>query len=113
MASTFEKGTVFQNYEEFEQALQIFEEKERQKFSKRSSRTVEAARKFLKKPLNPQIKYYELHLACIAGGVPFASTSKGLRDKGTMKVDCPAHIQLRASEDGSSEKTQRRKARRG
>lgn len=44
MASTFEKGSTFANYVEFERALEMFEEKERQKFSKRSSRTVEAAR---------------------------------------------------------------------
>ncbi|XP_014253093.1 uncharacterized protein LOC106668655 [Cimex lectularius] len=94
-------GKRFRSFEEVSEFIKAYEAEKKQKFWIRSSRSVEAVRKILRRPLNKKIKYYELQYSCVHGGIEFKTRSKGLRRKGTYKIDCPAKIKIRATMDGN------------
>ncbi|KAF6213188.1 hypothetical protein GE061_010904 [Apolygus lucorum] len=94
-------GKSFGSFEELEQFISRFERDHKQKFWIRSSRSVEAARKILKRPLSENIRYYELQYSCIHGGLEFKTRGKGIRNMSTHKMNCPAKIKLRATPDGN------------
>ena len=78
-AANFAVGDTFASFEELEVKLKEYEESKCVKLWKRDSRTVQAARKRLNRPLSDHIKYYEVVYCCIHGGKKFKSKGEGKR----------------------------------
>lgn len=68
--ATIEVGSRFSSYEELERTISEFEKETKMSFWKREAKTLENVLK--KNPkldrVPPQLKYYMLKYACIAGG---------------------------------------------
>ncbi|KAF2895723.1 hypothetical protein ILUMI_10447 [Ignelater luminosus] len=92
------EGLKFPSYEALANFITSYEFKTKQKYWKRSSRTIENAR--LRRPCNENLKYYEIRYSCMHGGGRITTKSKGLEKVGSQKKDCPAYIKVRASDDG-------------
>ncbi|XP_063916735.1 uncharacterized protein LOC135132538 isoform X3 [Zophobas morio] len=75
----------------------------RQKFWKRSSRKITSTAN-IKRPMKPDLVYYEISYSCILGGENFKSRSKGLRKSITFRLGspCAAYIRLCVSPDGQT-----------
>lgn len=71
-------GQVFSSFDEFQNYLRQYETENKQKFVIRHSRSIETARKVLKRSLDIKLKYYEAHFTCIHGG-KLRLRGKGLR----------------------------------
>ena len=77
---TFTVGELFESYDQLEKKLEEYKQKEFVQFWKRDTRTIEAARKRLDKPLKTDLKYYEVKFCCIHGGQAFKPKGKGRRN---------------------------------
>ena len=75
----FCKGETFSTFQELEKKIEQFKRVSFVDLWIRDSRTVAAAQKRLTKSLKPELKYYELKLACVHGGRTFKSENKGKR----------------------------------
>lgn len=73
-------GDKFSTPDELSKAIESYSQSVCQNYYKRDSRKIEAARKKVKKHVNPNLVYYELTYHCIKGGIKFQSTSKGIRN---------------------------------
>jgi len=73
-------GEVFGSYEEFNEALSKYCDKEYVTFYKREARTIVGAKKKTDRYINPNLKYYQLKYACIKGGKKFKSSGSGKRN---------------------------------
>ena len=76
---SFSLGERFQSFAELEEKLKRYEALTFTKFWKRDSRTVEAARRRMNRPLADCIVYYEVTYRCIHGGRKFKARGKGKR----------------------------------
>ena len=78
-AVKFSLGECFNSYDEFEKKLESYEASTSTKYWRRDSRTVEAARKRVNRPIADKLKYYELLYRCIHGGRKFKARGDGKR----------------------------------
>lgn len=76
---SFSVGERFRSFDELEEMLKRYEESTFTKFWKRDSRTVEAARRRMDRPLADCIKDYEVSYRCIHGGRKFKARGEGKR----------------------------------
>ena len=76
----FRVGDVFRSSEEFESALKQYKESCFVEFWWRDSRTIEARKRGIDRPLKAELKYYELKYCCIHGGQNFRSKGKVTRN---------------------------------
>lgn len=76
---TFIVGETFQSLAELERKVKSYEDNKFVKFWRRDSRTIEAAKKRVARPLKADLKYYQLKFCCINGGQEFRPKSKGHR----------------------------------
>ncbi|XP_042892026.1 uncharacterized protein LOC122266373 [Penaeus japonicus] len=94
-------GDAFSSIEELDEVISRLEQAQNTTYWKRDARTIEAAAKRVKKPLNPALKYYQVVWACVKGGRAYKSKSTGLRpNQKTVRGDCGACIKVCASRDG-------------
>jgi len=77
---TFTVGELFESYDQLERKLEEYKQQKFVQFWKRDTRTIEAARKRLDKPLKTDLKYYEVKFCCIHGGQAFKPKGKGRRN---------------------------------
>ncbi len=78
--ATFTVGDEFPSLEELETALDKYKKKNYVDFWRRDSRTIAAAQKRgVNRPLNAELKYYEIKYCCIYGGQLFKSRGTGKR----------------------------------
>lgn len=77
---TFTVGELFESYDQLERKLEEYQRKKFVQFWKRDTRTIEAARKRLDKPLKTDLRYYEVKFCCIHGGQTFKPKGKGRRN---------------------------------
>ncbi len=76
----FTVGHTFSSFEELETALDRYKKKNYVDFWRRDSRTIAAAQKRgVDRPLNAELKYYEIKYCCIHGGQSFKSRGAGKR----------------------------------
>ena len=76
----FEVGEKFSSFESFESKLERYKNVVFAEFWKRNSRTILGARKRgVERPINPELKYYEVKYCCVLGGQTFKAKGKGKR----------------------------------
>lgn len=78
--NSLQVGNTFDSYEEFDSELKKYCDKNYVCFYKREARTISAARRKTERPINAELKYYQLKFACIKGGKAFQSMGKGQRN---------------------------------
>ncbi|KAH0951552.1 hypothetical protein HN011_005399 [Eciton burchellii] len=98
---SFRLGEMFNSYKELEQKLKKFSKHSLVHYWRRDSRTVKGAHMKTARPINDQLKYYSVKYACIYGGQKFLPRGAGRRQSQSIRTNCPAHIMLRASKDGT------------
>lgn len=98
---SFHLGEMFDSYEELEQKLEKFSKRSLVHYWRRDSRTVSGAHMKTARPISERLKYYSVKYACIYGGQKFLPRGAGRRQSQSIRTNCPAHIMLRASKDGT------------
>ncbi|KAL6429187.1 hypothetical protein ACFW04_008136 [Cataglyphis niger] len=98
---SFRLGEMFDSYEELEQKLDRFSKHSLVHYWRRDSRTVSGAHMKTARPISERLKYYSVKYACIYGGQKFLPRGAGRRQSQSIRTNCPAHIMLRASKDGT------------
>ncbi|EFN79113.1 hypothetical protein EAI_11696 [Harpegnathos saltator] len=98
---SFRLGEMFNSYEELEQKLERFSKCSLVHYWRRDSRTVSGAHMKTARPISERLKYYSVKYACIYGGQKFLPRGAGRRQSQSIRTNCPAHIMLRASKDGT------------
>ncbi|XP_066587570.1 uncharacterized protein [Prorops nasuta] len=99
--ASFHLGELFDSYEELENKLEKFSKQSLVHYWRRDSRTVSGAYMKTARPISERLKYYSVKYACIYGGQKFLPRGAGRRQSQTIRTNCPAHIMLRASKDGT------------
>jgi zinc finger SWIM domain-containing protein 3 len=97
---TFVIGDTFDTFENLEEKIKLYEDKNFVKFWKREAKTIVAAKKRVDRHLKPDLKYYQLRYCCINGGQGFRAKGTGARSTSTFKQDCPVHIYVRVNNSG-------------
>ncbi|CAL7949389.1 unnamed protein product [Xylocopa violacea] len=92
---------MFDSYEELEHKLEKFSKRSLVHYWRRDSRTVSGAHMKTARPICERLKYYSVKYACIYGGQKFLPRGAGRRQSQSIRTNCPAHIMLRASKDGT------------
>uniref|UniRef100_A0A6V7IYE1 ZSWIM3 N-terminal domain-containing protein n=1 Tax=Bracon brevicornis TaxID=1563983 RepID=A0A6V7IYE1_9HYME len=98
---SFHLGEMFDSYEELEDKLEKFSKRSLVHYWRRDSRTVSGAHMKTARPISEKLKYYSVKYACIYGGQKFLPRGAGRRQSQSIRTNCPAHIMLRASKDGT------------
>ncbi|KOX75541.1 hypothetical protein WN51_12285 [Melipona quadrifasciata] len=98
---SFHLGEMFDSYEELEHKLERFSKRSLVHYWRRDSRTVNGAHMKTARPISERLKYYSVKYACIYGGQKFLPRGAGRRQSQSIRTNCPAHIMLRASKDGT------------
>ncbi|XP_046831679.1 uncharacterized protein LOC124429893 isoform X1 [Vespa crabro] len=98
---SFRLGEMFDSYEELEHKLEKFSKRSLVHYWRRDSRTVSGAHMKTARPISERLKYYSVKYACIYGGQKFLPRGAGRRQSQSIRTNCPAHIMLRASKDGT------------
>ncbi|CAL7949387.1 unnamed protein product [Xylocopa violacea] len=98
---SFHLGEMFDSYEELEHKLEKFSKRSLVHYWRRDSRTVSGAHMKTARPICERLKYYSVKYACIYGGQKFLPRGAGRRQSQSIRTNCPAHIMLRASKDGT------------
>ncbi|CAK9821430.1 hypothetical protein ANTRET_LOCUS160 [Anthophora retusa] len=98
---SFHLGEMFDSYEELEHKLERFSKRSLVHYWRRDSRTVSGAHMKTARPISERLKYYSVKYACIYGGQKFLPRGAGRRQSQSIRTNCPAHIMLRASKDGT------------
>ncbi|XP_076645957.1 uncharacterized protein LOC143355214 [Halictus rubicundus] len=98
---SFHLGEMFDSYEELERKLEKFSKRSLVHYWRRDSRTVSGAHMKTARPISERLKYYSVKYACIYGGQKFLPRGAGRRQSQSIRTNCPAHIMLRASKDGT------------
>ncbi|XP_057326663.1 uncharacterized protein LOC130668401 isoform X1 [Microplitis mediator] len=98
---SFHLGELFNSYEELEYKLEKFSKRSLVHYWRRDSRTVSGAHMKTARPISEKLKYYSVKYACIYGGQKFLPRGAGRRQSQSIRTNCPAHIMLRASKDGT------------
>ncbi|XP_033228554.1 myb-like protein X [Belonocnema kinseyi] len=98
---SFHLGEMFDSYEDLEQKLERFSKQSLVHYWRRDSRTVNGAHMKTARPISARLKYYSVKYACIYGGQKFLPRGAGRRQSQSIRTNCPAHIMLRASKDGT------------
>ncbi|XP_076245770.1 uncharacterized protein LOC143186167 isoform X2 [Calliopsis andreniformis] len=98
---SFHLGEMFDSYEELEHKLEKFSKHSLVHYWRRDSRTVSGAHMKTARPISERLKYYSVKYACIYGGQKFLPRGAGRRQSQSIRTNCPAHIMLRASKDGT------------
>ena len=110
MVVKFDVGETFNTFPELEKKINDFEKSNCVKLWKRDSRTIQSAvkNKRISAEKAPsvddqdELRYYEIHYACVHGGRTHKSASKGARTAHTFRNDCPFNLSLRLTDDGKS-----------
>jgi len=71
MVAVISVGDSFDTYEQFRDKLNEYMQTTATQFYRRDARTIAAARKRLRRPLNDEIKYYDIRFCCIGDGLNF------------------------------------------
>ncbi|KAF7997233.1 hypothetical protein HCN44_005510 [Aphidius gifuensis] len=98
---SFHMGELFDSYEDLEYKLDTYSQRNFVHFWRRDSRTVNGAHMKTARPICEKLKYYSVKYACIYGGQKFLPRGAGRRQSQSIRTNCPAHIMLRASKDGT------------
>lgn len=98
---SFRLGEMFDSYEELEQKLELFSRRSLVHYWRRDSRTVSGAHMKTARLISERLRYYSVKYACIYGGQKFLPRGAGRRQSQSIRTNCPAHIMLRASKDGT------------
>lgn len=98
---TFHIGDLFDSYEDLENKLDAYSQRNFVHYWRRDSRTVNGAHMKTSRPICEKLKYYSVKYACIYGGQKFLPRGAGRRQSQSIRTNCPAHIMLRASKDGT------------
>ncbi|XP_017877554.1 uncharacterized protein LOC108623508 [Ceratina calcarata] len=98
---SFHLGEMFDSYEQLEHKLERFSKHSLVHYWRRDSRTVNGAHMKTARPISECLKYYSVKYACIYGGQKFLPRGAGRRQSQSIRTNCPAHIMLRASKDGT------------
>ncbi|XP_011049643.1 PREDICTED: uncharacterized protein LOC105143206 isoform X1 [Acromyrmex echinatior] len=98
---SFHLGEVFDSYEELEQKLDRVSKHTLVHYWRRDSRTVSGAHMKTARPISERLKYYSVKYACIYGGQKFLPRGAGRRQSQSIRTNCPAHIMVRATKDGT------------
>ncbi|XP_011687542.1 PREDICTED: uncharacterized protein LOC105449840 [Wasmannia auropunctata] len=98
---SFRPGEMFDSYEELEQKLDRVSRHTLVHYWRRDSRTVSGAHMKTARPISERLKYYSVKYACIYGGQKFLPRGAGRRQSQSIRTNCPAHIMVRASKDGT------------
>ncbi|XP_012536581.1 uncharacterized protein LOC105836828 [Monomorium pharaonis] len=98
---SFRLGEMFDSYEELEQKLDRVSRHSLVHYWRRDSRTVSGAHMKTARPISERLKYYSVKYACIYGGQKFLPRGAGRRQSQSIRTNCPAHIMVRASKDGT------------
>lgn len=114
-------GDRFSSFAEFKEKFDTAARDKLVRFSKRDSRTLAAAKRKVRRPLNPELEFYHLRYACFYSQKNRPrGTGKRNRRFGThcicienalilqlfrslarqFEVSCPAYVSLKATEDG-------------
>ena len=75
----FSIGKKFNSFADLQERLLVYESSTYTKLWRRDSRTVEAARKRINRPISDAITYYEMTYSCIHGGKKFSARGEGKR----------------------------------
>ena len=78
-AVPFFVGQEFRTFEDLDAHIKKYESEHYVQLWRRDSRTVEAARKRMNRPLSDEIKYYEVTYLCIHGGKKFKARGEEKR----------------------------------
>ena len=78
-AAEFVVGKQYQTFEEFENAISLYQKINGTQFWRRDARTVASAGNRVKRPLSTDIKYYDVRYCCIHGGKSFKKQGDGVR----------------------------------
>ena len=76
---SFSVGESFETFEKLERKIKEYEQARSVQLWRRDSRTVDAARRRVDRPINSRLKYYEIVYACINGGKKFKTKGQGRR----------------------------------
>ncbi|XP_071561001.1 uncharacterized protein [Temnothorax nylanderi] len=98
---SFRLGEMFDSYEELEHKLDRVSKHTLVHYWRRDSRTVSGAHMKTARPISERLKYYSVKYACIYGGQKFLPRGAGRRQSQSIRTNCPAHIMVRASKDGT------------
>ncbi|KAL6255288.1 hypothetical protein P5V15_013628 [Pogonomyrmex californicus] len=98
---SFRLGEMFDSYEELEQKLDRVSKHTLVHYWRRDSRTVSGAHMKTARHISERLKYYSVKYACIYGGQKFLPRGAGRRQSQSIRTNCPAHIMVRASKDGT------------
>ncbi|XP_018403066.1 PREDICTED: uncharacterized protein LOC108779993 [Cyphomyrmex costatus] len=98
---SFHLGEVFDSYEELEKKLARVSKHTFVHYWRRDSRTVSGAHMKTSRPISERLKYYSVKYACIYGGQRFLPRGAGRRQSQSIRTNCPAHIMVRATKDGT------------
>jgi len=73
MAAVISVGDCFETFEQFHAKLEEYMQTTSTRFYRRDARTIAAARKRLTRPLNDEIKYYDIRYCCVSDGLDVRS----------------------------------------
>ncbi|XP_030746165.1 uncharacterized protein LOC115874989 [Sitophilus oryzae] len=99
----FQIGEQFTSFKEFQEKLLTRARANFVRFSRKDSRTIEAARKIINRTYQADLIFYQLKYACFysnksrTNNKPLKRKRRSLRQK--IDTPCPAFISLRLSED--------------
>ena len=108
MASKIEKNALFNSFDEFREALSMYEKETFSKFTILYSKSVQRrneqivrSKKGEKMLLDEKLKYANVQFVC-KHGTTYVSKGRGIRpNQGTNKFGCPVKIVLNVTRDGS------------
>ncbi|KAL1491874.1 hypothetical protein ABEB36_012403 [Hypothenemus hampei] len=97
-------GDKFQSFKEFQTLFNRITKANFVRFSKRDSRSLEAAKRKTTKQINPELEFYQLRYGCFYS-IKHRSKGTGKRKRRALsreyEATCPASICLKVTEDGN------------
>lgn len=99
--SDFHIGMKFQSFNELETFIKNYENANFVNLKIRESRKIDSMKQRVSRPISNALVYYEITYICYFGP-QYRKRNNGLRDKRSLKRDCPFKVTLRVSIDGES-----------
>lgn len=97
-------GDKFSSFKEWQTRLDEVSRANFVRFWKRDSRTIEAAKRKVRRPLKPELEFYQLRYSCFFAQKPRTRPTLGKRKRKSLAADvespCPSSISIRVTEDG-------------
>ena len=95
----FEIGKKFSSFKELQDAINLYEKNFYCNFIKRDSKKLTNVKRILSKSFNEDLIYYSIKYVCYFGN-QYRYRSTGIRQKQSLKGNCPVHVYLSVSSDG-------------